>query len=95
MNIVPRHNFPWALKQVPLGNLLTSVTHKSAKSDHVVDYNHLINWDEARIVGKESDRYKRWIKEAIVIRKHGTKMSAYQLYFYLFITFDGKPGKSQ
>ena len=52
-----------------------SVTHKSAISEHVVDYNHLINWDEAKIIGKESDRYKRWIKEAIAIRKHGTTMN--------------------
>ena len=48
-----------------------SVVHKSAISDHVVDNNHLIDWDEAKIIGKESDRYKRWIKEAIAIRKHG------------------------
>ena len=52
-----------------------SVDHKSAISDHVVDNNRLIDWDEARIIGKESDRYERWIKEAIAIRKQGTTMN--------------------
>ncbi|XP_072019409.1 uncharacterized protein [Amphiura filiformis] len=36
-----------------------SVIHKSAITDHVVENNHVINWDEAKIVGKESNRYKR------------------------------------
>ena len=52
-----------------------SVVNKSAISDHAVDNNHLIDWDEAKIIGKESDRYKRWIKEAIAIRKQGTTMN--------------------
>ena len=52
-----------------------SVVYKSAILDHVVDNNQLIDWDEARIIGKENDRYKRWIKEAIAIRKQGTTMN--------------------
>ncbi|XP_072014982.1 uncharacterized protein [Amphiura filiformis] len=33
-----------------------SVVHKSAITDHVVENNHVIDWKEARIVGKESNR---------------------------------------
>ena len=40
-----------------------------------MNYNYLINWDEAKIIGKESGRYKRWIKDAIAIRKDGTTMN--------------------
>ena len=29
-----------------------STVHKSAITDHVVESNHVINWEEARIVGK-------------------------------------------
>ena len=52
-----------------------SVVHKWAISDRVVDNNHLVDRDEAKIIGKEIDRYKRWIKEAIAIRKQGTTMN--------------------
>ena len=48
-----------------------SVVYKSAISDHVVDNNHLIDWVEARIIGKESDRFERWIKEANYNQKAG------------------------
>ena len=47
--------------------------HEPAITNHIVDSNHVINWDEARIVGRESDRYK--IKEAIFIRKQGETMN--------------------
>ena len=43
--------------------------NKSAITDHVTRANHVISWDEARIIGHESDRKTRWIKEAISIRK--------------------------
>ncbi|XP_072048673.1 ATP-binding cassette sub-family C member 5-like [Amphiura filiformis] len=40
-----------------------SKVNKSAITDHVMDKDHIIDWEEARVVGKEADRYKRWIKE--------------------------------
>ena len=53
-----------------------SETHKSAVTDHVVDNNHVIGWKEAKVIGTEGDRYKRWVKEAIEIRKRkGTTMN--------------------
>ena len=36
-----------------------STVHKSALTDHVVDFNHVIDWEEAWIVGRKSDRFKR------------------------------------
>ena len=71
-----------------------SVTHKSAISDHVVDYNHLINWDEARIIGRESDRYKHRIKEAIAIRKYGSMMNRDEGQYQLSHVFDNLLKKS-
>ena len=50
-----------------------TTTHKSAITDHVADKNHVIGWTEAKVIGTEENRYKRWIKEAIEIRKRGGK----------------------
>ena len=46
-----------------------STVHKSAVTDHVVEHNHVIGWDRARVIGTEQNRYKRWVKEAMKIRK--------------------------
>jgi len=43
--------------------------NKSAITDHVNRENHVINWDEANIIGRESERMARCIREAIKIRK--------------------------
>lgn len=48
-----------------------STVHKSAVTDHVVETNHVIGWGKAKVIGTEQDRYRRWIKEAIEIRKRG------------------------
>ena len=45
--------------------------NKSAITDHVRRENHIINWEESKVVAKESDRFARWIREAVVIRKTG------------------------
>ncbi|KAK7896223.1 hypothetical protein WMY93_021548 [Mugilogobius chulae] len=44
---------------------------KSAISDHCKQDNHRMDWD-ARIINQET-KYKRWIKEAIEIRKRGPR----------------------
>ena len=51
--------------------------NKSATTGHVKTENHVINWDEATIIGRESDRTTRWIREAVKIRKesHGVMNS--------------------
>jgi hypothetical protein len=43
--------------------------NKSAITDHATRKNHVIDWDEAMIIGRESDRMTRWIREAIKIRQ--------------------------
>ena len=47
----------------------SSTLHKSAITDHAAQENHLINWEESKIVGREADWKTRIIKEAISIRK--------------------------
>ncbi|KAM9332696.1 uncharacterized protein KZ484_017809 [Pholidichthys leucotaenia] len=42
-----------------------------AISDHCKRNNHIMDWDNTKIIGSESNRHKRWIKEAIEIRKRG------------------------
>ena len=67
---------------------LTTI-HKSAITDHVVDKNHVIGWGEAKIIGTEQDRFKRWIKEAIAIRKRGgTTMNRDEGQYFLPHIFD-------
>ncbi len=36
-----------------------------------IAHNHVIGWDQSKVIGTEQDRYKRWIKETIEIRKRG------------------------
>ena len=43
--------------------------NKSAITDHVTRENHVIDWNQVKVVGHESDRRTRWIKEAIAIHK--------------------------
>ena len=44
--------------------------HKSALSDHALQTNHIIDWDSAKLLQRESDWYVRGIKESICIRQH-------------------------
>ena len=43
----------------------SSVTHKSAITDHAVEENHVIDWDKAKVVDREAQRHTRWMKEAL------------------------------
>ena len=43
--------------------------HKSALTDHATTENHEIDWDNIKIVDKESQRRKRHVKEAIWIKR--------------------------
>ena len=58
--------------------------NKSAITDHVNRENHVINWDEAKIICRKSERMARCIREAIKIRKESQDVmnrdvGAYQL----------------
>ena len=46
---------------------------KSAVSDHVARDNHVINWDDAAIIGREHNKKSREVREAMEIRKRGAK----------------------
>jgi len=48
-----------------------SEQNKAALTDHASRDNHMINWSQATILDRESDRGTRWIKEAGHIRKEG------------------------
>ena len=63
--------------------------NKSAVTDHVVDKNHVIGWKEAKVIGTESNKRKRWIREAIEIRKRkGDTMNRDEGTYHLSHVFD-------
>ena len=45
--------------------------NKSALTNHATQENHVINWSRATVIDREPERFTRWIKEAIHIRKKG------------------------
>ena len=51
----------------------TTEQHKSAITDHVAQENHLIDWEETKIIDRDSNPFTRKVREAIQIRKRGTK----------------------
>jgi len=55
----------------------SSITHKSAITAHAVEENHVIDWDEAKVVDREAQQQTRWIKEALWIRKTRACMNRY------------------
>ena len=52
---------------------LSDEQNKSAVTDHAISLNHVIDWDQAKVIDRESNRGDRWIKEAIHIRKEQDK----------------------
>ena len=40
-------------------------------TDHITQDNHVINWSQATVIDREPERFTRWIKEAVHIRKKG------------------------
>jgi len=45
--------------------------NRSALPDHATQENHVINWSQVTVIDREPERFTRWIKEAIHIRKEG------------------------
>ena len=69
---------------------------KSAVSDHVARENHVVNWDDAEIIGKEHNKKSREIREAMEIRKRGAKtMNREEGTYFLSHIYDplSKTGK--
>ena len=52
-----------------------NVFHKSAVTDHALQNNHNIDWDQAKILCRDSNRHSRWIRESIHIRKQSNSMN--------------------
>ena len=48
----------------------SSITHKSTITDHVVEENHVIGWDKAKVVDREAQRQTRWIKKRFGSGRH-------------------------
>ena len=46
-----------------------SICNKSAITDHVCNENHVIDWENANVIDRESDKAGRHTREAIWIRK--------------------------
>jgi len=44
--------------------------NKTAITDHATRENHVIDWNGVKVVGHETNRRTRWIKEAMAIHKH-------------------------
>ena len=42
-----------------------SICNKSAITDHVCNENHVIDWENAKVIDRESDKAGRHIREAI------------------------------
>ena len=49
----------------------TTETFKSAIAEHVAATNHVIGWEEAKLIDHEQDKTTRWLKEACWIRNRG------------------------
>ena len=50
-------------------SVAASDIHKSAITDHVLMDKHVMDWDNISVLDREEDHTKRWIKDAIWIRK--------------------------
>jgi len=78
------------------------VHNKSAIADHAARSNHVINWDDFKLIDRKSERVKRWIKEAIWVRKRGEENTlnrnegVYKLsnIYNPLLQSDGKPGNT-
>jgi len=74
---------------------INNVYNKSALTDHALQENHVINWVDASVIDRKSDRPTRWIKEAIHIRKEGQRaMNREEGSYQLSHAYDGFLGTS-
>ena len=73
--------------------------HKSAITDHMTQQNHIVDWEGAKFVDRESDWRTRGIKEAIWIRKTKDSMNRDDGRYRLSHIYDdllkGHPGCSR
>jgi len=73
------------MKYTECRKTVTISTEQVCVTDHVNMECHVINWDEATIIVRESDRTAQWIREAVKIRQQSQDVinrdegTAYQL----------------
>ncbi len=53
----------------------TTESFKSALAEHANKTNHVIGWDEAKVIDQEPNKTTRWLKEAIWIRSRENTMN--------------------
>jgi len=56
-------------RMVRLHTRAASICNESAITDHVCNENHVIDWANAKVIDRKSDKAGRLIREAIWIRK--------------------------
>ena len=66
--------------------------HKSVITDHMTQQNHIIDWEGAKFVDRESDWRTRGIKEAIWIRKTKDGMNRDEGQYRLSHIYDDLQG---
>ena len=73
--------------------------HKSATTDHMTQQNHIVDWERAKFVDRESDWRTRGIKEAIWIRKTKDSMNRDDGQYQFSQIYDdllmGHPGRGR
>ena len=42
-------------------------------TDHAITLNHVIDWDQDKVIDRESNKTDRWIKEAVHVRNQEDK----------------------
>jgi len=49
------------------------ISSDRTEQDRAISLNHVIDWDQAKVIDRESNKMDRWIKEAIHTRKEQDK----------------------
>ena len=75
-----RHFYTWSAEHVGISNItgkhLQSVK-QSAISDHLLQWNCTINFDNFNILDAESNKLKSRVRDYLLIKTHPTSVSAY------------------
>jgi len=53
--------------------MIHKVNSLKGKTSHAISLNHVLDWDQAKVIDRESNKMDWWIKEAIHTRKEQDK----------------------
>ena len=62
--------------------------NKSAITDHVIQNNHIIDWNGVKVIDREGDTRTRQVKEVIHIKRRSSTMNRDQGAYQLSRTYD-------